>query len=79
MYGPKGELHRILTSSEEWGILALWHQGSDTYEISLRLGVHESEIANRLMRLRNGASDVQTTQATQDGGHSAHHSGDQVR
>lgn len=50
--GSRKEIHRILTESEEWGILALWRQGKDTYEISIRLGVHESEIANRLMRLR---------------------------
>lgn len=50
MFRP--ELHRVLTNSDEWGILALWHQGFDTYDISLRLGVHESEIANRLMHLR---------------------------
>jgi hypothetical protein len=51
-------LHRKLSESEEWGILALWRQGHDTYDISLRLGVHECEIANRLMRLRQYSNQV---------------------
>lgn len=46
------ELHRPLTESEEWGILALWRKGMDTYEISIAMGVHECEVANRLMRMR---------------------------
>lgn len=46
------EIHRRLTESEEWGILTLWRQGFDTYDIALRLGVHECEIANRLMHMR---------------------------
>lgn len=49
----RGSLHRKLSESEEWGILTLWHQGFDTYDIALRLHVHECEIANRLMHLRN--------------------------
>lgn len=38
-------------------ILALWREGFDTYDISLRLGVHESEVANRLLHLRNQNGD----------------------
>jgi hypothetical protein len=51
-FGPRGELHRKLSESEEWGLLALWHKGLDTYDISIRLGIHECEVANRLMHLR---------------------------
>lgn len=51
-FGQRAEIHRILTDSEEWGALALWRQGYDTYAIAIKLGVHECEIANRLMRLR---------------------------
>jgi hypothetical protein len=49
----QASIHRKLTESEEWGILTLWRQGFDTYDIALRLHVHECEIANRLMHLRN--------------------------
>lgn len=52
-FGSRPELKRILTESEEWGILALWRQGFDTYAISIKLGVHECEVANRLMHMRN--------------------------
>jgi hypothetical protein len=46
-------LHRRLSESEEWGLLALWRAGNDTYAISLKLGVHEAHVANRLMHLRD--------------------------
>lgn len=46
------EIHRVMSPIEEAGILPLWRQGFDTYDISFKLGIHECEIANRLMRLR---------------------------
>lgn len=48
---------RPRTRPNQWSILTLWREGKDTYEIAKILSsgtteVHESEIANRLVHLR---------------------------
>ena len=62
--GRRAELHRGLSSSEEWSILVLWMGGEDTYDISVRLGVHECEIANRLLMLRERQNQGRQCEAT---------------
>lgn len=47
-----GGLRRQLNSSEEWALFAFWLEGLDTYDISLKLAVHECVVANRLMLIR---------------------------
>jgi hypothetical protein len=48
-------VRRKLNDTEEYGILTLWRIGLDTFEIASELSVHESVVANRLMRLREEA------------------------
>jgi hypothetical protein len=43
------------TDVDDGLILALWKQGIDTLDIARRLGVHESEVANRLFHIREAA------------------------
>ncbi|MCK1541426.1 hypothetical protein IVB12_05395 [Bradyrhizobium sp. 179] len=41
-----------MTLVDDGLILALWKQGLDTYDVAKRLGLHEWQVANRLLHLR---------------------------
>jgi hypothetical protein len=41
-----------LTLVDDGLIMALWKQGLDTYDIAKKLRLHEWQVANRLLHLR---------------------------
>lgn len=48
--------HRPEVTFAHDGMIAfLWKSGLDTFEIAKRLGLHESQVANRLGQLRSAA------------------------
>jgi len=48
--------HRPEVTIEHDGLIAfLWKSGLDTLEISKRIGLHESQVASRLWKLREAA------------------------
>lgn len=44
-----------VTVTHDGMIVFLWKSGLDTFEISKRLGLHESQVFNRLWKLRSEA------------------------
>jgi DNA-binding Lrp family transcriptional regulator len=42
--------------THDGAVLAMWKLGDDTNEIAKRLGLRESEVANRLARLRDAGA-----------------------
>lgn len=49
-------LYRPEVTLEHDGMIAfLWKSGLDTFEIAKRIGLHESQVANRLWKLRSEA------------------------
>jgi DNA-binding CsgD family transcriptional regulator len=44
-----------VTLTHDGMIVFLWKSGLDTFEISKRIGLHESQVANRLWKLRSAA------------------------
>lgn len=49
-------LHRAeVTLTHDGVMLLLWKSGLDTFEIAKRIGLHESQVANRLWKLRSEA------------------------
>jgi Mn-dependent DtxR family transcriptional regulator len=49
-------VHNVIDFVSDGAILALWKLRLDTNEISKRLGLHESIVANRLARLRDAGA-----------------------
>jgi hypothetical protein len=48
--------HRPEVTIEHDGMIAfLWKAGLDTLEIARRIGLHESQVSNRLWKLREAA------------------------
>jgi DNA-binding CsgD family transcriptional regulator len=44
-----------VTLTHDGVMLLLWKSGLDTYEIAKRIDLHESQVANRLWKLRSAA------------------------
>jgi DNA-binding CsgD family transcriptional regulator len=44
-----------VTLTHDGVMLLLWKSGLDTFEIAKRIGLHESQVANRLWKLRGAA------------------------
>ena len=58
MIGYQPAYFRKLNATEWLYVRSLWKQGSDTLDISRKLGVHESVIANRMCQVRDSQKGV---------------------